>query len=356
MTTESIEKPILTAVIDTEADFDWYGPFSRDDHGTASIRHQERTQRLFDRYGVKPTYLIDYPVATDPAACTILRGFLEDGRADVGIQLHPWTNPPFDELLSARNSYPSNLEKELQRAKIEQLIEAVQHNLGIKPRVFKAGRYGFNDDTADLLEDFGLDIDTSVVPFTDFRPVKGPNFNDAPPRAFWFGQKRALLELPMTRNLCGLLGQRIGPVILPAIQSRIGNACHLPGLFARSGLLDRLTLTPEGMPLDDLKHLTNTLIKRGERLFTFVFHSPSAAAGNTPYVRDDDELRAFLARIDRYLAFFTEELGGEGKSALELRDLLLVGGADLPIARDDADATGQQSRQPQATVDYAMEG
>ncbi|MGI9510037.1 MAG: glycosyltransferase, partial [Geminicoccaceae bacterium] len=357
VSTERITKPVLTAIIDTEADFDWHGPFSRDDHGTASILHQQRTQRLFDRYGVKPTYLIDYPIATDPAACAVLRRFLEEGSAEVGIQLHPWTNPPFDELLSAWNSYPSNLGKDLQRAKIEQLILAVEHNLGIKPRVFKAGRYGFNDDTADLLEDLGLDIDTSVVPFTDFRPVQGPDFIEAPHRPFWFGRRRRLLELPMTRNLCGLLGQRLGPAMLPAIQSRIGNACHLPGLFARSGLLDRLTLTPEGMALDDLKRLTNTLINRGERLFTFVFHSPSVASGNTPYVRNEEELQAFLERIERYLQFFTEDLGGEGKSALELRDLLLVGvgSADLPDARDSAGVTSQQPRQT-TDIDYAMEG
>ncbi|MGI9419985.1 MAG: glycosyltransferase, partial [Geminicoccaceae bacterium] len=295
------QPPILTAIIDTEANFDWHGPFSRDDHGTASIRHQQRTQRLFDLYGIKPTYLIDYPVATDPAACSVLKGFVDEGRADVGIQLHPWTSPPFDELLSTRNSYPSNLSKELQRAKIETLIEVVQDRLGIEPRVFKAGRYGFNDDTAALLEDLGLDIDTSVVPFTDFRPVQGPNFQAAPHRPFWFGRQRRLLELPVTRNLCGLLSQRLGPSLLPVIQSEMGSACHLPGLCARSGLLDRLTLTPEGMALDELKRLTTTLIERGERIFTFVFHSPSVASGNTPYVQNDEDLRAFLLRIEHYL-------------------------------------------------------
>lgn len=317
-------RPSLTVVIDTEADFDWHGPFSRDGHGTASIRHQRRTQRLFDRYGIKPTYLIDYPIATDPEAGSILKALLDEGRADVGIQLHPWTNPPFDELLSARNSYPSNLPRALQKAKIEHLIDAVRDHLGIEPKVFKAGRYGFNDDTAGLLEELGLDIDTSVVPFTDFRPVQGPNFEGAPHRPFWFGQARPLLELPMTRNLCGLLGQRLGPALLPMIQGRIGMACHLPGLCARSGLLDRLTLTPEGMALEELKHLTRTLIGRGERIFTFVFHSPSVASGNTPYVQNEAELQDFLARIERYLQFFIDELGGEGRSALQLRDQLLA--------------------------------
>lgn len=350
---DHIERPTLTAIIDTEADFDWYGPFSRDDHGTASIRHQRRTQELFDRYGVKPTYLIDYPIATDPAACRVLEGFLDENRADVGIQLHPWTNPPFDELLSARNSYPSNLSKDLQHAKIEALIDVVRKNLGVEPRVFKAGRYGFNDDTAELLETLGLDIDTSVVPFTDFRPVRGPNFSDVPHRPFWFGRKRPLLELPVTRNLCGLLGQHLGPALLPAIQSRLGTACHLPGLFARSGLLDRLTLTPEGMALDELKRLTTTLVERDERIFSFVFHSPSVASGNTPYVRNEADLQAFLTRIDRYLQFFTTDLGGEGRSAVQLYDQLL---ADHPTSPDRREhQTPPQAPRQNADLDQTME-
>ncbi len=319
----AFKRPTLAVIIDTEADFDWHGPFSRHDHGTASVLYQGRAQRLFDRFGIKPTYLIDYPVATDPAACAVLREFADQGKADIGIQLHPWTNPPFDELLSARNSYPSSLSKVLQHAKIERLIQAVRTNINIEPKVFKAGRYGFNDDTAALLETFGLDIDTSVVPFTDFSPVQGPNFQHSPHRPFWFGNDRRLLELPVTRNLCGLLGQRFGPTLLPWVQSRLGLACHLPGVFARSGLLDRLTLTPEGMDLQDLKRLTRTLIRRGERLFTFVFHSPSLASGNTPYVKNDRELQAFLDRIEAYLRFFTEELDGEGQSALRIRDRLL---------------------------------
>lgn len=136
--------------------------------------------------------------------------------------------------------------------------------------------------------------------------------------------------------------------MLPAIQSRAGTACHLPGLFARSGLLDRLTLTPEGMVLDELKHLTKTLIGRGERIFTFVFHSPSVALGNTPYVRNEQELQAFLTRIERYLQFFTDDLGGEGRSALELREQL---GGD----RQTRAASGQPLTET-INADYALGG
>ena len=41
------------------------------------------------------------------------------------------------------------------------------------------------------------------------------------------------------------------------------------------------------------------------------YHSPSLAPGNTPYVRSEAELEAFLGRIETVLRYFAEELGGE---------------------------------------------
>jgi hypothetical protein len=111
------------------------------------------------------------------------------------------------------------------------------------------------------------------------------------------------------------------------------------------------------MELADLKRLTRTLIERNERLFSFVFHSPSLAPGNTPYVRDDDELQAFLNRIEAYLGFFVEELGGEGRSALEIRDLLQSGSrlaapptAALPSCSRTTITTKNITRKPSSSI------
>jgi hypothetical protein len=44
-------------------------------------------------------------------------------------------------------------------------------------------------------------------------------------------------------------------------------------------------------------------LRNGHRVFSFTYHSPSLAPGNTPYVRSAADLRAFLQRIERYLDF-----------------------------------------------------
>ena len=60
--------PELIVVVDTEEEFDWTAPFARENVATGSIPAQARAHDIYDRFGVVPTYVIDYPVATDPAA------------------------------------------------------------------------------------------------------------------------------------------------------------------------------------------------------------------------------------------------------------------------------------------------
>ena len=47
------------------------------------------------------------------------------------------------------------------------------------------------------------------------------------------------------------------------------------------------------------------------------YHVP----GNTPYVRSEADLSAFLQRIDQYLDFFTGEVGGRGATPFEVKAL-----------------------------------
>ena len=60
----------------------------------------------------------------------------------------------------------------------------------------------------------------------------------------------------------------------------------------------------------ELRRLTRSLLARGQRVFCLSYHSPSLVPGNTPYVRNEQDVKRFLATIDLYLEFFTDEIGG----------------------------------------------
>ena len=74
-----------------------------------------------------------------------------------------------------------------------------------------------------------------------------------------------------------------------------------PGLLARSGLVARSRLTPEGVSADEQCRLIEAMAARGHRTFSLVYHSPSLAPGHTPYVRTAIELAAFLSALEQVL-------------------------------------------------------
>jgi hypothetical protein len=317
--------PKLLVVVDTEEEFDWSKPHSRAETRVGHMRHQDRTQAIFERYNIAPTYVVDYPVASQEIGFRALREWLVDGKCQIGAHLHPWVNPPFDEELSARNSYPGNLPAALEREKLRRLTELIAENFGRRPTVYRAGRYGIGPATGTILEELGYEVDTSVVPFTDFRSDGGPDFGSFDVDPFWFGPSERVLEVPLTVAWHGRLNG-FGKTLQPPLMSDLGLRLHLPGVFARLGLLERIRLTPEGASFAELRRLTDTMLAAGKRLFVFSYHSPSVVPGNTPYVSNESELRAFLGRIDRFCEYFRRDCGGEGATLDEVRGLCLAGG------------------------------
>lgn len=277
--------PRFVVTVDTEEEFDWSGPFARTEHGLASVPKLARFQQFCEGFGVAPVYLIDYPVAADPRTGAALGEAVKAGRAEIGVQLHPWVNPPLDEEISARNSFAGNLPPELERAKFRQLRDTIEQAFGTAPLIYRAGRYGVGPATAAMLAEAGIAIDSSVRAMFDYSGEGGPNFRDHPLSPWWVGEGGGLMELPLTTVYWGLL-RRQGPLIHPALW----RAPLLRGLLARLGLLERIPLTPEGVAADEALKAIDIALDDGLPLLVFSFHSPSLSPGHTPYVRDEADL------------------------------------------------------------------
>lgn len=299
----------LLVVVDTEEEFDWRGPFSRESTDTRSIPSQDPAHEIFDRFGIVPTYVVDYPVATDPDAIAYLRGLKVAGKARIGAHLHPWVTPPHEEDITARNSYQCNLPPALEARKIDVLTRTIERNFGERPTVFKAGRYGFGRNTRQALVDLGYKVDCSVVPFVSLAADGGPSFYRMSPRPYWLDVRRKLLEVPNTSGYFGRAAW-LGRHIQPLFDNPIAAGLHLPGILARTNIVARSRLSPEGVTADEQCRLLESLHARGQRLFSLTYHSPSLAPGNTPYVRNEADLAEFLRRIETVLTFFRDRLGG----------------------------------------------
>ncbi|HEY0115376.1 MAG TPA: hypothetical protein VGB54_06615, partial [Allosphingosinicella sp.] len=180
---------------------------------------------------------------------------------------------------------------------------------GDRPTVFKAGRHGFGPTTARLIAAQGYKVDCSLLPHNDLRGDGGPNFRRVPDQPHWLDAAAGLLEVPATTGFIGSV-RGAGPLVSWMFDSPSAGRLRLPGLLSRSGLVTRSRLTPEGVPPGEQCRLIDTMVRSGRRTFSLVYHSPSLAPGNTPYVRDEADLARFLASIEQVLTHFRDVIGG----------------------------------------------
>jgi len=314
-------QPLLQVVVDTEEEFDWSKPFSRESNSVRNLAHQEKAQRLFDRYGVKPAYVVDYAVASQSMGYGPLREFLAGGRALIGAHLHPWVNPPEVEEVSDIHSYPGNLAPPVESEKLRALTGAIERNFGVKPLVYRAGRYGIGPHSLALIDRLGYEVDVSVLPGIDLSSRFGPDFSAFGFHPFRFGEGGRRLGIPLTIGHAGWLGAR-AKSLYPWIDTAFGNRFKIKALASRLHLIERIQLSPEGYSLAEQIRLVRNQLAQGQRIFNLSYHSPSLMPGGAPYVRDNNDLARFLDSIEGLFDFFLNEAKGRFATPLEIKALL----------------------------------
>ena len=197
MTTEVKQ---LVVTVDTEEEGLWGGNYPIRNCSAENLRGLPRFQATCEALGVPPTYLIDAAVLSDAQAVADLRKWQNSSLCEVGTHCHPWCNPPIaSETCTSVESYLCNLPADLQRQKLAWLTDRIADSFGQAPTSYRAGRYGFSETSAAILDDLGYIVDSSVIPLHDYGQDGGPDFYDQPRRPFrYFDDERQLMELPVT--------------------------------------------------------------------------------------------------------------------------------------------------------------
>lgn len=305
-------KPCVCITIDTEED-NW-GDYNQRRGAVENIEQLPVLQALFDRYEAIPTYLINYPVATQASSIRILDVILQQQRCEIGTHCHPWNTPPLSEEPSARNSMMCNLDYELLLAKLTQLHQAIETAFSMSPVSFRAGRWAFNEDVAKCLAQLGYQVDTSMSPFVDWRPYHGPDFSNSPTKPFRFHvsniHKAAadgeLLQIPPT---IGYFQKNF------AFCHRLENAIRHSALgkLRLLGILDKLQwlnfrwLSPELSSGKDMVRLAKRFVANGHGILNMSFHSTTLLPGKSPFVKTAEDRERFLGEIEVFLHYAREE-------------------------------------------------
>ncbi len=313
---DTAAKPQLIVVIDTEEEFNWSEPPSRENIAVSAMSKIHLVQDIFDEYGIVPCYVIDYPIASQVDGYAPLKEFLDNKQCEIGAHLHPWVSPPFEEEVTISNMYPGNLGYDIEKRKLACLHDQIETSFGIKTEIYKAGRYGVGEHTAKIMKELGFTIDLSICSAFDYRADGGPNFSDSLTEPYWFGQDKDLLEIPLSGAFVGMAG---------TLSKHIYNASgylsmiKARGILSRLSIVDRLMLSPEGYSTEEHIKLTRFLYKKGVRTFTWNFHSPTVVPNKTMYTNNNKQVQQFLDTFRRYFDFFLGELSGVATTPLQLK-------------------------------------
>ena len=308
----------FTLTVDTEEEFDWRAAPSRAARSVSAIAALPEAHRRFNEAGVPVTYMVDHPVATDARAVAAVTQALALGGASVGTQLHPWVNPPFpDDVAKDEPSYPGRLPRAAEAAKLDVLTDAIEQAFACRPIAYRAGRYGIGPSTLGLLAERGYRLDSSVRSRYDYSADGGPDFTAVGAVPFRAGPRGCLIELPLTTVFTGHWRSQG-----PRLHELAGRIPHGRGVLARLGLLSRVALTPEDMPIDDAIKAVRVAVGEGVPVLNFAFHSPSLVPGHTPYVRT----AADLVRFWRWWEVMLDELARLGVAATSLDQVIAAAG------------------------------
>lgn len=321
----------LVVTIDTEED-NW-NRYSATDNPVTNIEKLIPLQKLFDAFDVRPTYLITYPVATNPRAIEILKRILEEGKCEIGTHCHPWNTPPLDPnaLIRKQDTMLCNLPESIVLDKMATLHETIQRNFGVTPGSFRAGRWGFGPAVAKALCQLGYHVDSSIMAYADYRPNLGPDYFQFGPALFRFdaegihhpNEQGRLLEVPAT---AGFLQRNFSLAnrIWRSLDNATSKKFHCKGVLDKLGIINKVTLSPELEDTPALIRLSQRMVQKKFFCLNFTFHSSSLLPGLSPFVRTPEDELAFNKRIENYLVFVNSQ-GWSSKTLSQIKSCALSG-------------------------------
>jgi hypothetical protein len=310
----------LLVAIDTEGDDQWSAEARRNQR-FENIYALARLHDRFVRHGVRPTYVITYPVAKDPRSAEVLRGLLAGGGCEIGAHHHAWETPPCTDDDIRRHPYASTLPRRQFEAQLEQLTTAVGEAVGQAPVSYRSGRFGFSASHVPALERCGYLVESSVAPLFYEAHKGGPEFVEAPLRPYFLAYDNAsrpggssILEVPVSAALDRRLPRR-----LQYLYARAPKPYTTKRVLRALRLLRMRWLRPSYSSVDDMISLAKDLARWQEPVLNLLFHSSEAIVAGSPYNRTEAELDAFFDRLDRFLAFATRELRAVPATLAEFR-------------------------------------
>ncbi len=318
---------LFVMTVDTEEEWNWEKGFPVERYSTRNSQKISKFQSFCQHMGVRPTYFIDYAIASDPSSIEQFLPSFKEGMCEIGAHLHPWVTPPIEEDIRENTTHAVNLPVDLVRRKLRNLTQKLEEEFGQRPRTFRSGRWGINGILLEMLREEGYQTDSSVHPFYADSTF---SYYSAPDTPYWPdlsdcarpGIQREIFEIPVTSGF-----SRSGFAMCNRIHRMLAvppwNIFRGIGILWHLNLLRKLQLSPELANASNMIALVNACLKRGHRIIHMFFHSSSLLQGGSPYVASDDDENAFYQQMSDVITYLATHVDVKFCTLTEARERYL---------------------------------
>lgn len=315
-------KKYFIVTIDTEGDNQWDANL-RHNTSLRNLREIPKLQKLFDRFRVKPSYLLTYPVANDKHGCSMFKEFLNESICEIGSHLHSWSTPPILDNEAKDASFLHWFPKSTQKEKFNTLHNVIMDNLHTEPKSYRGGKYSFDTNALEMLEEKRYLLDTSVTPFHNWSHIGGPDYVDSIALPYFLSRQDILkkgdssvLEAPVSIDFNRSMPDNLKRSIL-----RIPLKFHAQGILKKLGVCKLIWLDPSFQTFSEMKRLIDLLLaKKEDPCINLMFHSSVILAGGTPYNITDKDVSNFYNKLEAILEYLIKGRGVENLMPKDFAD------------------------------------
>jgi hypothetical protein len=305
----------LVISVDVEEEGLFSGHYARTPPGVTNVEHLRRLEFIPREFGFPLTLLVTYQVARDPAARQVLEHWRNHLGAEIGAHLHHWNTPPFLDPPQPEPVNSEALPSLLLREKFATLVGSLRTHLGVSPISFRMGRFDLGSHAAARLPEFGLRVDSSVVPL---RQVSGgPEHFLAPadPYALFPAgpQGPSIIEAPLTQ--VPFLAGAPGTVARIAAALPRGMGVRLLSGFRYWGVVG---IQPAWFPLAAMRRTVRLHRRRGGQVLTMFLHSSELQPGATPQFPTETAVIHLVSKLRAFLSWLAQTFPVQGCTLAQL--------------------------------------
>ena len=287
-------KPIFTITIDTESDDAWEKP---ETIKLSNLQDLIKFQFLCEKYRIVPTYLMTYEYVKCKKAVEFFKEKWDKGKCEIGMHLHVWSTPPFNEKTKVDmhwlKAYQFELPDELFYEKANNLREAIFIAFGKYPTSNRAGRWGIDQRTIDWLIEKKFLVDTTILPYKNFESSIGKfkpglNFEKYNTNPFFWRSKKTnnfLLEIPVT-----VIKRKFMP--LNILKLLIGVKVFKKNKFLSklSNKIEDITIFRVSPFISKKKYseIISYSVTNRKKVLNLMFHSSELTFKESPYTRNKE--------------------------------------------------------------------